>query len=323
MQIPPQISKLQIQTHGACNANCAFCPYIESWHRKNYGVMSEELFIKILDGMFWAKRFISSEQGKVCPYLMQEPLADKRIFRFIDLIYERFPSTEVEISTNGRLLSEDYADKLIDKVHNKRHRIWFSFHGINKTTFEDIMKIDFEKTLKNVVNFLKKAEKLNLNVVIRGSGKPQNKGKKWFETEEYFQFWKRIGEENNLDIRNFDIGTFDYHDRAGTIYRSERNASDNRNGIIRKIDKDNPFYCPRLDKWLHVMWNGDIRLCCQDYHKEIELPNLNDMSPLQYFTSDEYKNIFGKHCGEIESEENFICKRCLEPGSPNWKPLRN
>jgi hypothetical protein len=62
------------------------------------------------------------------------------------------------------------------------------------------------------------------------------------------------------------------------------------------------------------MYNGDIRLCCMDYHHEVVLPNINQMSLLDYYHSREYHDIVSKVSGRTESPDNFICKRCISPG---------
>ena len=51
-----------------------------------------------------------------------------------------------------------------------------------------------------------------------------------------------------------------------------------------------------------------------DYHNEVKLPNINDMSLLNYYHSREYEELVGKVSGRLESEDNFICKRCISPG---------
>ena len=44
----PPIKYVQIQTHSRCNADCLFCPYIESEHAANHGSMDDALWHHIL-----------------------------------------------------------------------------------------------------------------------------------------------------------------------------------------------------------------------------------------------------------------------------------
>lgn len=304
---------VQIQTQGACNANCVFCPWIESWHAKNYGVMDRALFSRILDMLLPWKDNIEAG-GKICPYLMQEPFVDKRMLELCEEIQEKFPGAILELSTNGALLTPDKVEKLIPMLEGKPHEIWVSHHGINKATHEEIMKINHERSTGHLINLIKEARG-RLRIRVRGSGSSRNNtGRHWFTRQEYFDYWRRLANENNFDLGWIDLDYFTYHDRAGTIHREERGANQNNVGKVREIGPENRFACSRLQDWLHVMWNGDLRLCCMDYHGEVKLPNLNDMTISEYYLSRDFANLKDKVTGRVESEDDFICKRCTSPG---------
>src|SRR4030042_6384200 len=66
---------IQIQTNSFCNGKCRFCPYQGSWHQKNPGEMSWENYRKIIQNLKQLKI------AKFCPYLENEPLLDKEIFK--------------------------------------------------------------------------------------------------------------------------------------------------------------------------------------------------------------------------------------------------
>jgi len=65
---------LQIQTISSCNSRCIICPHAMSWTRKRLGVMTDELFDKVI------KEISVIKFKKICPYLMNEPLTDPKIF---------------------------------------------------------------------------------------------------------------------------------------------------------------------------------------------------------------------------------------------------
>jgi len=303
----PKISYVQIQTQSRCNADCIFCPYIESSHAKNPGVMSERLWFRILDELLIFKENLNKPEALFCPYLMQEPLMDKSIYSKIEDIYEFFPNTCVEIATNGYLLNEKNRKKLISSVKGKNHRVYISHHGIDKKSLEKIMKMDFNKTEENLLKFIEEASE-DISIRIRGAGSSEDGKHVYFTEKEYMDYWnsKINGFSNDIEIEYFK-----FTDRAGTIHRSDRGARSLNTGRIRNLGPGHPVLnCTRPTQWIHIMWNGDIRLCCQDYHGEVKLPNLNDMSLMEYFNSKEYHNIAQKVRGTIESEDNFICKRC-------------
>jgi hypothetical protein len=307
----PNIKFIQIQTHSRCNANCVFCPYIESDHAANPGRMDDKLWHHILASL---RPFAAGiNQGKVCPYLMQEPLIDHTIFDKINDIYRCFPETCVEISTNGMALTDKVVDKLFTVFEGKRQDLWVSHHGIDKDTLEHIMKIDFEKAQANLINLLKKNNG-RYHIKIRGAGQSRVGGKVFFTRRQYLDHWHELFAKHGISRKNVDIDAFTFHDRAGTLHRKERGACDLNMGTQRVIDKDHPFHCGRIDEWLHIGWDGRLIICCMDYHREIELPNLQDVWLLDYFQSDAYRNLCGWVSGQIPHPDNFICARCTSPG---------
>ena len=308
-----EIKNVQIQTQSACNANCVFCPWIESWHHENHGIMPTEVFIDILHALLPFSDSIA-QKGKICPYLMQEPFADKRMLDLISIIQDIHPNACIELSTNCSLLSPEKIHILHNLLYGKKHEIWVSHHGINKQTHEEIMKINHERATRNLIELIK-TSKGKLNIKIRGSGSSRTGfGKHWFTHKEYIEYWQNMSRIHNFPMEWVDLDYFTYHDRAGTIHRSERLANANNFGVVREISKDSPFYCSRVDRWIHIMWNGDYRLCCMDYHGEVALPNISQVPLDQYLISPDYTKLFMKVTGLIDSEENFICKRCTSPG---------
>ncbi len=308
----PDIRYVQIQTHSRCNADCLFCPYIESEHAGNHGAMSEELWQHTLLNL---KPFAAGiNQGKVCPYLMQEPLIDKTIFSKINDIYHNFPKTVVEVSTNGAALTDKVVDKLFAAFDGKNHDLWVSHHGINAETLEHIMQIPFEKAHANLIALLKKSDG-RFNIKIRGAGESKDGKHTFFTREEYKEYWRKNFQDHQINTRNVDVDAFTFHDRAGTLHRADRGACNLKVGKVRDIGPGHkPFYCPRMDRWVHIMYDGTIRLCCMDYHGEVKLPNLKDVWLIDYFMSNEYRNLVGMITGQKESPEDFICKRCISPG---------
>jgi len=305
----PALKYVQIQTQSRCNADCVFCPYIESWHHENPGLMSEQLFDKILSDL---KPFSSSLE-KICPYLMQEPLLDKKIMERIRKIYAAFPGVEVEVSTNMAALTAQKCDELIDVLQGRNHSVWISHHGIDKGTLEHVMKIDYDLALENTIRFLKRSAG-RIRTLIRGLGSSRDGAIYYFGAEAYQAYWAELLKSNEIISHNISIDSFSFHDRAGTIYRIERAANRNNHGVVRQIGPQNPFHCERVDEWLHVLYDGTIRLCCMDYHGEVSLPNLNQMSISEYLASAAYNDIANAVTGRTESAANFICKRCTSPG---------
>lgn len=288
------------------------CPYIESEHAANPGKMTDETWRLILDNLAPFSEGLS--YGKFCPYLMNEPLIDVSIFRKIADIYSRFPRTLIEVSTNGIPLTEKTVDKLFGLMAGRRHEIWVSHHGIDAATMQHIMQIDYEKATAHLIAMLKKSDG-RFNIKIRGAGESRGVDyKPDFTGDQYRAYWDKMFVDHGINRANISVDAFSFHDRAGTLHREERGANKLNVGIVRKIDPSHPFACPRVDQWLHFDYRGGIRLCCMDYGHEVKLPNIHDMSLLEYFHSGAYMDLTEKISGRVGAEPGFICTRCQSPG---------
>ena len=314
MEVPrnswlPPIEYVQVATHSRCNANCVFCPYTESVHHANKGTITDETWNRILLNLVPWKDTLK----KFCPYLMQEPLIDKTIFDKIEDIYRFFPEIKVEISTNGAALTDTAVDNIFRVFNGRNHDIWVSHHGINAETLEHVMAIKYDITHANLLNLLKRSDG-KLNIKIRGAGESKAVQKVYFTKEQYLQYWNQLFSQHHINTKNVTVDAFEFHDRAGSLHRTERGANELNKGIVRKIDPKHPFSCSRIDRWLHFMYDGSIRICCMDYHHEIKLPNINEISLLDYFHGPDYADLVAKVSGKKRSDDNFICKRCTSPG---------
>lgn len=309
----PPIKYVQVMTHNRCNADCVFCPYSESAHAAvPAGKMTDAMWHHVLNNLQPFRHGI--EAGKFCPYLMQEPLIDVSIFSKIDDIYRCFPKTQVEISTNGAALTAKTVDKLLERFIGRRHELWVSHHGVDKETMEHIMQIDYDKATANLVHLIKTSNG-RCQIKIRGAGESQFGKRIYFTRQQYLDYWKVQAKTHDLNMKNVSIDAFSFHDRAGGLHRPDRGANELNSGKVRDIGPGHkPFYCPRIDEWVHIRWNGDIVICCMDYAAEVKLPNLDDVWLVDYFFSKEYRDLVDMVSGRVESPENLICKRCHSPG---------
>ncbi|CCK80303.1 radical SAM/SPASM domain-containing protein [Desulfobacula toluolica] len=295
---------VQIQTTSSCNAKCYFCPYLESWHKLNPGGMDDDTYESIVNQL--------SEYtiGKFCPYLENEPFADKKIFDRIEYGVSRLNCRQLEVATNASFLNSSKIDNIIKLFNPINHEIWISFHGINKESYNAIMGLDFDKTKNNVLELIEKSQDSNINIIIRGSGqsrKKRNEMPEWFDEKEFDSFWENEFAKNGFKKKP-RLNYFTYHDRAGQIKRNEINFSS-----IYRNNLEN-FYCCRFDQWAHFLYTGELILCCMDYHKKTVFGNINDNNLNQIFNSPGYIRLIKSGIGVEPSKPDFICKKCISPG---------
>jgi len=101
---------IALETTTYCNLRCFFCPNskYERGLEKNKKLMDEELFKKIINELSKIKY-----QGKVELYSYGEPLTDERLPKLVNYAKYKLPKADIEINSNGFLLTLELYHKLI------------------------------------------------------------------------------------------------------------------------------------------------------------------------------------------------------------------
>jgi hypothetical protein len=295
---------VQIQTVSACNAKCYFCPYVGSWHEKNPGRMSDDLYAKILNDL--SKYRIS----RFSPYLENEPFLDKKLFERVRMAIDVLSPEIVEISTNLSILTDRHVDGIINVLSKVENELRISFHGVNRETYENVMELDYNVTLDNVKRVVSLMQEYPLKVVIRGAGMPRianENASAFFDNNDYMEFWRR-------ELMGFrvqpKIEYFSYHDRSGQSQMRQK-------GIVFNAGRKtlDGFYCIRFDRWVHFLYTGEPILCCMDYNRETVLPMSAQTTSVDgIYNSGEFIETIKRCTGMVDSDKNHICKRCISPG---------
>lgn len=295
---------VQIQTTSTCNARCIMCPYVGSWHDKNPGRMEQAVFDRIIDEL---KEY---KLDKVCPYLQNDPFTDPDIFERMERIRNDLDFTCLEVSTNAMAMTPARADRLVEILKDVPHDIWLSFHGIDRTSHETISGLKYDRCLSHILHLLKRAQETDLTIAIVGAGEPKDSRLAHeynFSREQYEAFWADIFDREHI-VKQPRIVHFRYHDRAGTI-----SHTDIRLDAVVRPDLTG-FTCPRAENWLHFLYTGELALCCMDYHREQVFADITRQSLDSILEGPELAYLKSMICGEVDSPDDFICKRCISPG---------
>lgn len=297
---------VQIQTISNCNAKCVFCPYPYSWFKENPGKMTDELFEKIISNLE------KIHVDRIFLYLMNEPLLDKKIFDRIEIVKKRLKYRWIGISTNASLLTEENTDKLIKAFKDTPHDLWVSFHGTNKENFEYNTGLNFEKCLFNVLGLI--AQGNDLKIRIHGVGNTfEGNVSKNFSNDEYQGFWKEmiteLEERHQRAFNNYKIHCFEYCNRGGNV-----------KGMNNHIKPLKDLACVRMYNWIHIIYTGEVILCCNDYNKEIVIGNVNNQSIEEILNCTDLKKYRQVLKGNVLPNDNFLCKRCDFEGVGNRDP---
>lgn len=102
----PLFTNIEIETINRCNGTCSFCPVNKNDDTREFKKMSEDLFKDIISQL---KEI--NYTSSIALHSNNEPLLDKRIYKFAKLTRNELQNCYIYLFTNGTLLD-------IDKFHN-------------------------------------------------------------------------------------------------------------------------------------------------------------------------------------------------------------
>jgi hypothetical protein len=188
-------------------------------------------------------------------------------------------------------------------------------------------RYEYEDVVHNIQSLLKYNNQRDniIPIDIMGYHGADPHGSLVFNMEEKIQYNKE-----NSDLWFYDIEDYEKHIRSlfdGTGSYNfismlfQNRAGDLRlfdewrgNKQVREIGPDNEFNCARFfdGKGLHVLYDGSVTVCCNDWQKRNILGNLSNQTITELFNSEEYKEFMYMGHGYISSPPDFICKLCTD-----------
>ncbi len=107
----PLPTAIEIETLNRCNGDCDFCPVNKHLDKREYKVMDDSLFNSVISQL---KEL--NYNGYISAYSNNEPLLDKRIFKFVEHIKKELPNAKNFLFTNGLLLTLEKFQELISHL---------------------------------------------------------------------------------------------------------------------------------------------------------------------------------------------------------------
>lgn len=255
---------LQVETTNHCNAKCLFCPQ----HKfKQKGFMEQDLYEKIVDEATRLPNLMMFH-----PMLTGEPFLDKRFMERLRFARTRLPNVEIEIYTNGTLLT----DEIIYQLQGMPLlRLSVSLNGLKPETRKKVMGLN---DYWAVVQSFKLMERLNIKYRATMVAYPE------ISQEEVAAFI----ESGGTAIR--------YQSWAGTQYPYERRRW---------------TACPRAINQMTVLYTGDVCLCCFDPFGEINFGSLKTETIEEVWNSSRHKEYQTMH-KQGRGHELPKCEACSE-----------
>lgn len=269
---------IEFQMHNLCNADCIVCPYRELQESPVF--MEDRILEKLL-------LEIGEKEILLIPYLNNEPFLDRHYCDRLEKINKMCPNTKIEISTNLSAINDEVIQRL-EKINIYEFRI--SFFGFKEKTYKKMMPgLHYKKVWNNLQLFLQSGLKNRIQKISITMIEHED-----VEQEEY-NLMKKVCTEHGIGFNRWG-----FLDRAG-------NNSYYKNEVMHKTimgcEQNRPI------ERMHILADGTVIICCQDWRKEVVLGNIKDNSVQEIWNGKKYRevraSIYDKNKKCVD-----LCKRC-------------
>lgn len=268
---------VHIETTGACNAKCSFCPHGTMDRRGKR--MSDELFEKIVQDL---KQIPVNISYAISPFKVNEPLLDAKIFSRIDHLATELPNAHFWFTSNLSLATPSKLEQL-SKIPRLGY-VWVSLNSLQEDEYYQWMGLSLPQTVQNIKNLLQLNREKRFTPQIVLARVPDG----------------TLGDQQFIaDVRSvfadFEYG-FDYI--VGIPSRGQ---------WMGLIDTDDPLI-PRwpCTRWfeLSITCTGEVAFCCMDGHCKQPLGDVNQQSILEIYNIPHYLELRQKEPprGKVKGE---------------------
>ncbi len=307
MSVAPDFpTHIQIQTSSFCGSRCSVCPHSRVSTLKPQGLMDENLFKKIID------ECSQYSPERIIPYLMADPMTDQHIFERISYIRQKVPTTCIEISTTANKIEPKIIDKLLRSPISE---LRISSFGITKESYKKFMPgVNHSESIRNITIFIdeynKRGRPFEVFIINIGNLLPYKERR----------LLVRFCAENDINLIEWNVFSRAENVNVSSLYNSWGSRileyiSWNRlkKLSLRKIlVHKTGCKLQRDTHWLHILFNGDVCLCCMDWKNEVILGNITRSSIKKVWDNEKFKNIRKMISSRSDTLPNFLCKRCEE-----------
>lgn len=284
---------IQVQTINRCNAACQMCPYPYTIHLQPKQVMEDATYTRIVDECAG-----HPDLYEFVPMSKNEPLMDTKLEqRIAEFKAKAAPHQLVEVVTNGSALTPQRYEKL---VASGVDLLTISFSAHSKASFDKIMQsLSWEGMRRNLESLAQKVGS-QVNLMIRFVRQADN----YDEFPAFRRYWQRKG---------FNVIEFSLNNRAGTLRNFAAMLPQAREYVIRKarlaLGRRYLRVCPHMFSVMHVLENGDVPLCANDWESREIVGNVKEKSLFEIYNSPQFEQI-REMMKQGRYEEIPLCKNC-------------
>lgn len=260
-----------IDATNSCNLRCPVCPVTFAMTRKR-GMMKLEIFKLIIDDLRGAKK-----KPAIYFNFSGEPTLNQALPDFV--AYAQQNGHDTFLSTNATRLDADMSERLIKAGLG---RVNLCMDGFSKEAQESYrVNSDFDEVKANIERFLAIRARLGvkkpicvLQTLLTGYSEDQM---------QEMTDWARDVGFDRVRFKTFSLGSYtseEQKEEFSHFLPSREELLRHPTGVERAVCNI-PLYQSV------VFWNGDLGLCCIDYDRVVELPNIGSGGFLAAYRSKE------------------------------------
>jgi MoaA/NifB/PqqE/SkfB family radical SAM enzyme len=284
-------SQIIVDVTQYCNLACIHCPHSDFSKSEAFSGahLDVELHKKLIDE-------VATDGFGYCQYLRYTANGETLIHPRIDEILEyacKNSKTKINVTTNGMLLGEAKAKKLLDIGVDVFD---ISIDAFSNEVYSQVrVKGDLDKTRANVLELLRliKVHNYKTKVVVSFVEQPLNK----HEVDAFEDFWTKAGADF-------------------VVVRKLHSAGGSKKGIKSKMEE----YIGKLERkpcvypWerLTLMPNGMISFCPTDWKHQSEIVDFHKHSIKEIWQGDFMLKLREAHI------KNDFCSFCFCEQCPDW-----
>lgn len=281
---------VQVQTINRCNAACEFCPYPTTVALEPKRVMTDDLWTRIIIQCAQEPSMVA-----LVPMSKNEPTLDAKLdARIAEFAKIRLPHQILEVVTNGSTLTPERVACLVEAGLDL---LTISVNAANEETYTAVMKKLSWQRVTGHLDALASADLPTLNVYVRFVKDLTNRA----EVRTFRRRWRR------LNLFGFNI-----NNRAGAVEGFEQlqvRYSPALAWLRREALQAIYPVCPYLFGLAHVLENGDVPMCSNDWAVGEVIGNVHDASIREIFNSSRMNEL-----RELQAAGNYeqieACQNC-------------
>jgi radical SAM protein with 4Fe4S-binding SPASM domain len=265
---------LQIQTINRCNARCGMCPYSYTIHLQQRGVMDDAVYSRIV-----AECAGNADLQEIVPMSKNEPLLDPKLeARVAEFKAVAAPHQVVEIVTNGSALTPTRFARLAESGVDL---ISISVNAATEETYKKVKRGPSWAQVTKNLEALAAADTSQVNIFVRYIKQSDNLD----EFKSFAAHWRQ---------RDFNILAYEINNRSGTVRDYTRMLPTRglfQRHLRRAVGRRFRGLCPYVFSIAHVLHNGDVPLCANDWHNRKVLGNVRHSTLGEIFNSPRIQQI--------------------------------